>query len=60
MKDFELVEMRKIVKEIGRVLIRLIDANVNMEHYWFYKKKVTVPVEVKEQLHPGSLSGRNN
>ena len=42
--------MKKIIGEIASVLKRLFEANLNLEHYWFFPKTVIVPVKRRKYL----------
>lgn len=37
--------MRKLFGDIVRVFKRVIDANLRMEHYWFFPKPMAVAVK---------------
>ena len=46
-KNFK--QMNKVMKKFQKSLKRILEANLNMEHYWFFPKPIVVPVRLEKE-----------
>ena len=51
--------MKRLSKELKRLMMRLVEANLGMEHYWFFPKRagITVTVQDHKRFSTGRLRG---